>query len=87
MGTYRSVAVSAEIRAHEFDVLLSNLKIRKPGDGFTVVPAMRTALPLCDHSINRVPGLWSASQALQDKVDNYFVKPADVEQHIGNLRA
>src|SRR6267142_1718677 len=35
----------SEIRAHKFDVLLSDLNIGKDGDGFTIVQAIRKAHP------------------------------------------
>ena len=37
----------AAIQAHRFDVLISDLNIGSPGDGFTVVSAMRRIQPEC----------------------------------------
>ena len=37
----------AEITSAQFDVLISDMNIGQPGDGFTVVKAMRSAQPNC----------------------------------------
>ena len=37
----------AEIASVQFDVLISDMNIGQPGDGFTVVKAMRRAQPNC----------------------------------------
>jgi len=37
----------AEITSAQFDVLISDLNIGQPGDGFTVVSAMRRTQPKC----------------------------------------
>jgi len=37
----------AEIASAQFDVLISDMNIGQPGDGFTVVKAMRRAQPNC----------------------------------------
>ena len=37
----------SKIASHPFDVLISDLNIGEPGDGFTVVSAMRRTQPKC----------------------------------------
>ena len=37
----------AAIKVHRFDVLLSDINIDREGDGFTVVEALREAIPDC----------------------------------------
>ena len=70
----------SEIRSHEFDVLLSDLNIGKDGDGFAVIRAMRNAHPKCVAILlTGYPGFESSLQALHDEVDDYFVKPADLD--------
>jgi len=70
----------SEIRTHEFDVLLSDLNIGEDGDGFAVVRAMRKAYPNCvSILLTGYPAFESAVQAIEDDVDGYFVKPADID--------
>ena len=70
----------AEIQTHKFDVLLSDLNIKDEGDGFTVVTAMRRVHPLCVTIIlTGYPALESAVEAVRQQLDDYLVKPADVD--------
>jgi two-component system, response regulator RegA len=78
-------ALSA-IRTQEFDVLLSDLNIGKDGDGFTVVQAMRKVHPNCvTILLTGYPAFESAVQAIHDEVDDYFVKPADLDSLISTM--
>jgi two-component system, response regulator RegA len=78
-------ALSA-IRTQEFDVLLSDLNIGKDGDGFTVVQAMRKVHPNCvTILLTGYPAFESAVQAIHDEVDDYFVKPADLDSLINTM--
>jgi DNA-binding NtrC family response regulator len=80
-------AALAEIRTSRFDVLLSDLNIGEQGDGFCVVRAMRAAQPRCVNVIlTGYPALESAVEALRSQVDDYLVKPADVDTIIKVLR-
>jgi len=80
-----SEAIS-EIKTHKFDVLLSDLNIGKDGDGFTVVQAMRKAHPNCvTVLLTGYPAFESALQAIHDEVDDYFVKPADLDSLISTI--
>jgi len=64
----------------EFDVLLSDLNIGEDGDGFHVVKAMRQRHPRCVTLIlTGYPAFESALLALRHQVDDYLVKPADIE--------
>jgi DNA-binding response OmpR family regulator len=68
----------AEITAHPFDVLISDLNIGQPGDGFTVVSAMRRTQPDCINFIlTGFPALESALRTMLRHVDEVLVKPAD----------
>ena len=70
----------SQIRTHKFDVLLSDLNIGKDGDGFTVVQAMRRAHPNCvTVLLTGYPAFESALKAIRDDVDDYFVKPAELD--------
>ena len=76
----------SEIRTHEFDVLLSDLNIGEDGDGFAVVRAMRKAYPNCvGILLTGYPAFESAVQAIEDEVDGYFVKPADIDPLVSTI--
>src|SRR5262252_9173621 len=80
-------AALKEIQTSRFDVLLSDLNIGEDGDGFRVVSAMRSAQPHCVNVIlTGYPALESAVQAIRSQVDDYLVKPADVDTIIQVLR-
>ena len=69
-----------EISSHRFDVLLSDLNIGKPLDGFVVVRAARTANPLCVAIVlTGYPDFDSAAQGSASDIDGYLVKPAEIE--------
>ena len=75
-----------EMKTHKFDVLLSDLNIGEDGDGFTVVRAMRKAHPNCiTILLTGYPAFESAVQALHDEVDDYFVKPAELDSLINAI--
>ncbi len=74
------------IQRHEFDVLLSDLNIGEAGDGFTVVQAAREVNPQCIAIIlTGYPGFESAVEGIQHEIDDYVVKPADIEALIARM--
>lgn len=76
----------AAISARKFDVLISDLNIGNPGDGFTVVSAMRRTQPQCVTLIlTGYPGFETALQAIRNQVDDYLVKPTQVEQLVETI--
>jgi DNA-binding NtrC family response regulator len=69
----------AEIASAQFDVLISDLNIGQPGDGFTVVSAMRCAQPNCVTIIlTGYPDPETALEAIRSQVDGYLIKPAQI---------
>jgi ActR/RegA family two-component response regulator/PAS domain-containing protein len=69
------------ISTQRFDVLLADLNIGEPGDGFTIVSAMRRVQPdACTFILTGYPDLETAMRALRSQVDDYFSKPLQVEQ-------
>lgn len=67
------------INRQAFDVLLADLNIGQPGDGFTVVSAMRRVQPEARTFIlTGYPDFESALQAIRGQVDDYLLKPTDV---------
>jgi YesN/AraC family two-component response regulator len=76
------------INRQQFDVLLSDLNIGQPGDGFTVVSAMRRTQPdVLTFILTGYPDFNSALEAIRQQVDDYFTKPADVRRLVGALKA
>ena len=75
-----------EIGTHTFDVLLSDLNIGEDGDGFTVIRAMRKTHPNCvTILLTGYPAFESVLQAIHDEVDDYFVKPANLDSLISSI--
>src|SRR5581483_7055719 len=67
------------INKQGFDILLADLNIGQPGDGFTVVSAMRRTQPdAVTIIITGFPAFETALEAIRDQVDDYVVKPADI---------
>lgn len=69
------------ISSQPFDVLLSDLNVGQPGDGFTVVSAMRRVQPTaCTFILTGYPDFESAIKAIRNQVDDYFSKPLNIDQ-------
>jgi PAS domain S-box-containing protein len=69
------------ITTQRFGVLLSDLNIGEPGDGFTVVSAMRRVQPdAYAFILTGYPDLETAIQAVRSQVDDYFTKPLQVDR-------
>jgi DNA-binding response OmpR family regulator len=72
----------------KFDVLISDLNIGSPGDGFTVVSAMRRTQPdAVTVILTGYPAFETALEAIRQQVDDYLVKPADIEELVNNIKA
>ena len=68
------------INSGPFDVLLADLNIGQPGDGFTVVSAMRRTQPdAVTIILTGFPAFESALEAIRAQVDDYVVKPANID--------
>jgi YesN/AraC family two-component response regulator len=68
------------IQKQKFDVLLTDLNIGHAGDGFTLVSAMRRTQPeAVTIIITGYPAFESALRAIREQVDDYVVKPAEIE--------
>ncbi len=76
----------AAINSRKFEVLISDLNIGSPGDGFTVVSAMRRTHPECVTLIlTGYPGFETALQAIRSQVDDYLVKPTKVQRLVDTI--
>jgi ActR/RegA family two-component response regulator len=80
VSTAGTVSEALELINHQsFDVLLSDLNIGQPGDGFTVVSAMRRVQPeACTFILTGYPDFETALEAIRSQVDDYLLKPTDV---------
>jgi len=87
--TAATVVEALEFIAKEhFDVLVSDLNIGEPGDGFTVVSTMRRLQPhAATFILTGYPDFESALLAIRNQVDDYFTKPADVATIVNCIRA
>jgi PAS domain S-box-containing protein len=88
--TVVSAATVAEalgfITSQRFDLLISDLNIGHPADGFIVVSAMRRTDPKCVTFImTGYPGFETALQAIREQVDAYLIKPTDIKQLLATI--
>ena len=75
------------IQEEKFDVLLSDLNIGEPSDGFTVVSAMRRVQPdAITIILTGYPAFETALQAIREQVDDYISKPANVDDLITKIK-
>jgi YesN/AraC family two-component response regulator len=75
------------IQTDQFDILLSDLNIGQPGDGFTVVSAMRRVQPRAlTYILTGYPDFENALAAIRNQVDDFFTKPVDVVRLIQTFR-
>lgn len=64
------------ISSQKFDILVTDLNIGEPGDGFTVVSALRRTQPdALALIITGFPAFDKALQAIREQVDDFLVKP------------
>jgi ActR/RegA family two-component response regulator len=75
-----------KINSQSFEVLLADLNIGQPADGFTLISAMRRVQP---HAVNIIitgyPDFDSALNAIRRQVDGYVVKPSDIDVLVQNI--
>jgi ActR/RegA family two-component response regulator len=87
VSTAATVAEALQkITSETFDVLLSDLNIGNPGDGLTVVSAMRRTQPEAVTMIlTGYPAFETALEAIRQQVDDYIVKPADIPALVNTI--
>jgi ActR/RegA family two-component response regulator len=74
------------IKAHKFDVLLSDINLDRGSDGFTIVHAMREANPDCvTILLTGYPAFETAVRSIRAEVDDYFTKPADLDAIVNTI--
>jgi DNA-binding response OmpR family regulator len=86
--TAASVADALNLITREkFDVLVSDLNIGSPGDGFTIVSAMRRVQPrVVTFILTGYPAFQAALRTIHEQVDDFLTKPADPEAVIARIR-
>jgi ActR/RegA family two-component response regulator len=79
-------AALAAITSRSFDVLITDLNIGQPGDGFTVVSGMRRTQPDCINFIlTGYPALETALEAIRSQVDGCLMKPTSVSSLLAEI--
>jgi ActR/RegA family two-component response regulator len=77
-----------KITSETFDILLSDLNIGNPGDGLTVVSAMRRTQPdAVTMILTGFPAFETALEAIRQQVDDYIVKPANIPTLLHTLES
>lgn len=75
------------ITRESFDVLIADLNVGFPGDGFTVVSAMRRTQPQAvTFILTGYPAFETALEAIRLQVDEYITKPTDTDTLIHKIR-
>ena len=76
-----------EINSFQFDALLTDLNIGEEGDGFLVASGMRHIQPNCTVFIlTGYPAFETALQAIHSQVDDYLVKPVEIDSLVNALK-
>jgi YesN/AraC family two-component response regulator len=83
-----TVPEALDIITHQkFDILLTDLNIGSPADGFILVTAMRRCQPTAATFIlTGYPDFQTALEAIRKQVDDYLIKPADIPTLISTLK-
>jgi DNA-binding response OmpR family regulator len=75
------------ITSEKYDVLIADLNIGQPGDGFTVTSAMRRVQPNVLTIIwTGYPAFQAALRAIHDQVDDFVIKGTDASQVVKAIR-
>lgn len=75
------------ITTHKFDVLVADLNLGQPGDGFTIVSAMRRVQPDAVTLIfTGYPAFQAALRAIHEQVDDFLIKGTDPDLLVQSIR-
>jgi DNA-binding response OmpR family regulator len=77
----------AMITSEKYHVLIADLNIGEPGDGFTIVSAMRRMQPeAVTFILTGYPAFQAALRAIHEQVDDFLVKPTEPKKVIELIR-
>jgi DNA-binding NtrC family response regulator len=77
----------AQVSRAKYDVLVSDLNIHEPGDGFLVIAAMQLQQPECVNLVlTGYPALDSAVKGIRLGIADYFVKPVEIEDLVKAIK-
>ena len=77
----------AKITSEKYHVLISDLNIGEPSDGFTIVSAMRRIQPeAVTFILTGYPAFQAALRAIHEQVDDFLVKPTEPKKVIELIR-
>ena len=75
------------ITGETYDVLIADLNIGQPGDGFTVTSAMRRVQPnVLTIILTGYPAFQAALRAIHNQVDDFLIKGTDASQVVKAIR-
>jgi DNA-binding NtrC family response regulator len=75
-----------QVNRTKYDVLLSDLNIHEPGDGFLVIAAMHLQQPECVNLVlTGYPALDTAVDGIRQEIADYFVKPVEIEDLVNAI--
>ena len=77
----------SKITSEKFHALVADLNIGEPGDGFTIVSAMKRVQPEAVTLIlTGYPAFQAALRAIHEQVDDFLVKPAEPKSVAETIR-
>ncbi len=77
----------SRITSEKFDVVIADLNIGEPGDGFTIASAMRRIQPgAVTMILTGYPAFQAALRAIHEQVDDFLIKPADPQHMVEMIR-
>jgi two-component system response regulator RegA len=77
----------SKITSEKYEVLVADLNIGEPSDGFTIVSAMRRIQPdAVTFILTGYPAFQAALRAIHEQVDDFLVKPAEPKKVIEVIR-
>lgn len=76
----------AQVHRAKYEVLISDLNIHEPGDGFLVIAAMNLQQPDCVNLVlTGYPALDSAVEGIRQGISDYLVKPVEIEELVNAI--
>ena len=78
----------AAMQEDGYDVLVSDLNVGEPYDGFTIASAMRRIHPgVATVMITGYPAFETALESIRQQIDDYLIKPTDIDQLVTCIEA